>query len=101
LLVLDLSATSDLDQDAAAALQRLSELLANDSQVRLWLVLPGAQPSAVFSSNGGGKSAAPTIHATFRAAVLAAYASLPGAGLVTPVMRELLARPPEPLSLSA
>lgn len=100
-LVLDLSATPTLDQCAAAALQRLSDLLAQDSQVRLWLVLPGTKPAAVFFSDCAGKAAAPTVHASFRAAVLAAYASLPGAGLVTPVLRELLARPAEPLSLSA
>ncbi len=100
-LVLDLSATSTLDQCAAAALQRLSDLLAEDSQVRLWLVLPAAKPAADFCGDGAGRAGAPTAHATFRAAVLAAYASLPGAGLVTPVLREMLARPPEPLSLTA
>lgn len=100
-LVLDLSATSTLDQCAVAALQRLSDLLAEDSQVSLWLVLSGAKPPAVFPADSAGRAVAPIVHASFRAAVLAAYASLPGAGLVTPELRELLARPPEPLSLSA
>lgn len=38
-----------------------------------------------------------TIHTSARAAMLAAYAALPGAALVTPALRELLAQPPESL----
>jgi anti-anti-sigma regulatory factor len=99
-VVLDLSATtSALDPRAAAALRGLSDLLENDSQVRLWLVLPGAEARAAFAGDTAGKAAGPAVHSTFRAAILAAYALLPGAGLVTPELRELLARPPEALPL--
>lgn len=37
------------------------------------------------------------VHTSARAAMLAAYAALPGAALVTPALRELLAQPPESL----
>jgi hypothetical protein len=98
-VVLGLPDTSTLDPTAAAALRGLSDLLENDSQVRLLLVLPGAEARAAFAGDSAGKAGGPPVHTTFRAAVLAAYASLPGAGLVTPVLRELLARPPDPLPL--
>lgn len=100
-VVLDLSASTSLDPGAAAELRRLGDRLEKDSQVRLWLALPAAEARAAFAGDSSGAVAGLPIHATFRAAVLAAYASLPGAGLVTPVLRELLARPPEPLPLPA
>jgi hypothetical protein len=97
--VLDLSATPVLHDGAAAALDTLADLLQH-SHAALRLVLPGPQARAAFS----GESAitamrTDTIHASARAAMLAAYAALPGAALVTPALRELLAQPPESLSV--
>jgi hypothetical protein len=43
---------------------------------------------------------AKTVHPSGRAAVLAAYASLPGAALVTPALSYLLAQPPRGLALA-
>ncbi len=100
-VVLDLSATPALDHDAAAALQLLDGLL-NDSHSSLRLVLPAAQARAAFISDSAGKAVAPdTVHISTRAAILAAYASLPGAALVTPALCQLLAQPPEFLALPA
>lgn len=96
-MVLDLSATPVLHDGAAAALDTLADQLQH-SRATLRLVLPAAQARAAFS----GKSAKTamgidTIHTSARAAMLAAYAALPGAALVTPALRELLAQPPESL----
>jgi hypothetical protein len=100
-VVLDLSATATLGDSAAAALTMLAGLLA-DSHVSLELVLPGAQAPAVLANDKPGQVIRPvTVHLNARAAVLAAYASLPGAALVTPALRQLLAQPPEPLPLPA
>ena len=100
-VVLDLSATPALDDGAAAALRLLVGLL-RDSHASLRLVLPAAQARAAFISDSAGKAMGPdTVHASARAAMLAAYASLPGAALVTPALCQLLARPPEFLPLSA
>src|SRR5215472_5569125 len=96
-VVLDLSATPVLHEGAAAALDLLGDLLQH-SHTTLRLVLPGPQARAAFC--GESTKAAmgtDTIHASARAAMLAAYAALPGAALVTPALRELLAQPPESL----
>ena len=96
-VVLDLSATPVLHDGAAAALDALASLLRH-SQATLRLVLPGAQARALFSG-ASAKTAmsTDTVHASARAAMLAAYAALPGAALVTPALSQLLAQPPEPL----
>jgi hypothetical protein len=100
-VVLDLSATATLGDGAAAVLTRLAGLLA-DSHVSLELVLPGAQAPAVLANDEPGQVIRPvTVHLNARAAMLAAYASLPGAALVTPALRQLLSQPPEPLPLPA
>ena len=100
-VVLDLSATATLGDAAAAALTRLAGLLA-DSHASLQLVLPGTHALAVPASDEPGQVIRPvTVHLNARAAVLAAYASLPGAAFVTPALRQLLAQPPEPLALPA
>ena len=100
-VVLDLSATPALDHGAAAALQLLGGLL-NDSHSSLRLVLPAAQARVAFISDSAGKAVAPdTVHISARAAILAAYASLPGAAFVTPALCRLLAQPPEFLALPA
>jgi hypothetical protein len=98
-VVLDLSATPALPDAAAAALQQLGGLL-RDGQVSLRLVLPAAQAqAALVTASAGGVMDAKTVHRSGRDAVLAAYASLPGAALVTPALSYLLARPPEVLPL--
>jgi hypothetical protein len=95
--VLDLSATPVLHDGAAAALDTLADLL-QDRHATLRLVLSGAQARAVFSDESAKTAMGTgTIHISARAAMLAAYAALPGAALVTPALRELLAQPPEPL----
>ena len=96
-VVLDLSATPVLHDGAAAALDTLADRLQH-SHMTLRLVLPGPQGRAAFSSECA-KTAMGTdiIYTSARAAMLAAYAALPGAALVTPALRELLAQPPESL----
>ena len=95
--MLDLSDTPVLHDGVAAALDALADLLQH-SHASLRLVLPGAQARASFSAESA-KTAMSTgaIHTSARAAMLAAYAALPGAALVTPAWRELLAQPPESL----
>jgi len=98
-VVLDVSATPDVDDAAQAALLSLCEIL-SEGRTRLWLVVPGAEARARLY-RGGIASAirldAP--HTSVRAAILAAHAALPGPALVTPAMRALLTQPPEPLTL--
>jgi anti-anti-sigma regulatory factor len=93
-VVLDLSATPALDDCAAAALDLLADQLQH-SQTTLWLVLPGAQARAASLGDGAETAPSDTVHTSARAAMLAAYAALPGAALVTPALRELLDQPPE------
>jgi hypothetical protein len=100
LVVLDLSATPAVPGGAAAALRQLGGLL-RDSHASLRLVLPGAQAREALVSDGAGALGADTVHPSAHAAALAAYACLPGAALVTPAMRQLLAQPPELLPLPA
>ncbi|HEV2378146.1 MAG TPA: STAS domain-containing protein [Streptosporangiaceae bacterium] len=98
-VVLDLSATPALDDCVSAALQSLHQLLAG-SLVHLWLVLPGVQARAAFLSCCAGEAIGPdSIHTSVRTAMLAAYANLPGAALVTSAHREFLAQPPELLAV--
>jgi hypothetical protein len=97
--VLDLSATPVLHDSAAVALDTLADLLQH-SHMTLRLVLPGPQTRAAFSSECAKTAmGTDTIHTSARSAMLAAYAALPGAALVTPALRELLAQPPESLSV--
>lgn len=99
-VVLDLSATPVLHDGAATALDTLAELLRH-SHATLRVVLPGPQARAACSGECAKTAAGTdTIHASARAAMLAAYAALPGAALVTPALRELLAQPPESLPLT-
>lgn len=94
-VVLDLSATPVLHDGAAAALGALAGLLRR-SQATLRLVLPGAQARAASSSASATMAlGTDTVHASARAAMLAAYAALPGAALVMPALSQLLAQPPE------
>jgi len=95
--VLDLSGTPVLHDGAAAVLDTLADLLQH-SHATLWLVLPGPQARATFSGECAKVAmGTDTVHTSARAAMLAAYAALPGAALVTPALRELLAQPPEAL----
>ena len=96
-VVLDLSATPALHDGAAAALGTLADLLQH-SHATLRVVLPGPQARAAFSSECAKTAiGTDTIHTSARSAMLAAYAALPGAALVTPALREFLAAPPESL----
>jgi hypothetical protein len=82
---------------AAAALGTLADVLQH-SQTTLRLVLPAAQARAAFSGDSAKTAmGTDTIHGSARAAMLAACAALPGAALVTPALRQLLAQPPESL----
>jgi hypothetical protein len=100
-VVLDLSATPALYDGAAAVLQQLGSLL-KDGHVSLQLALPAAQArAALATARAGGAMDAKTVHLSARTAMLAAYASLPGAALVTPALSHLLAQPPEVLALPA
>jgi hypothetical protein len=100
-VVLDLSATSAVDDGVRAALQPLHALLAQN-HVDLRLALSG--PRACVQSSGDGTEDAigvDALHTSVRAAMLAVYATLPGPALVTTVMRGLLTQQPEPLLLPA
>lgn len=100
-VVLDLSATPVLHDGAAAVFDTLADLL-QQSHTTLRLVLPAPQARTAFSGECATTAmGTDTIHTSARAAVLAAYAALPGAGLVTPALRELLAQPPESLLVPA
>lgn len=98
-VVLDLSATPAFDTRIGPALQLLDHLLA-DTHTRLRAVVPGAQAHAAFCSAAGTVIRPDAVHTSVRTAMLAAYASVPGAALVTPALRELLAQPPEVLTLA-
>jgi hypothetical protein len=98
-VVLDLSDTPAIDDDARAALLSLHGLLAR-GQARLRLVRPEAATRAAPGSDGAASTAGlDAFHPTVRAALLAAHAALPGPALVTPAMRALLMDPPELLLL--
>ena len=100
-VVLDLSATLAFDDDAETALQLLHHLLA-DRLVRLRLVLPEARARTAFLGCAAGQAIGPdSVHTSVRAAMLATFASLPGAALITSAQRELLAVQPEPLVVPA
>ena len=99
-VVIDLAATPAVDDGARAALLSLCGLLAQ-SHARLRLVVPGAQVRAALCSDGTATAIGPdALHASLRAALLAAHAELPGPALVTPAMRSLLTQPPELLPLA-
>ncbi|HEY6279561.1 MAG TPA: sodium-independent anion transporter [Streptosporangiaceae bacterium] len=94
-LVLDLGAGTEIDGSGYAALADLGKRLrrlgtglrvvAASRHARDLLLQPGL----------AGELGARSIHPTLRAAVLAAYAALPGPGLVTTAMRAALTRPAE------
>jgi len=101
LVVLDISATRALGEGVAAALQMLAAVL-RESQASLRLVLPEAQARTAFFDATAGQAVEPEmVHTGVRAAMLAAYASLPGPALVTAALSERLDQPPEPLPLPA
>jgi hypothetical protein len=87
--------TPAFDEGSGKALQVLHHRLA-DNLVCLRLVLPEAQARTAFICGSAGKDIGPDcVHASLRTAALTAYASLPGAALVTSVQRDLLTQPPE------
>jgi hypothetical protein len=94
-VVLDLSATPVLHDGATPALDALADLLQH-GQATLRLVLPGAKAqTAFFGDSATTAMGADTVHTSARAAMLAAYAALPGAAFLTPGLSQLLAQPPE------
>lgn len=98
-VVLDLSGTSAIDDDAREALRSLCGLLV-DSHARLRIVLPEAEARAALSNDDTTGSLGPdALHPNVRTAILAAHAALPGPALITPAMRTLLSQPPESLPL--
>jgi len=97
-VILDLSATAIVDDQARAALQALKRRLAEES-IRLRLVAPRSNVYATLQDGGIGIGP-DTLHTSFRTAVLAALADLPGPASVTPTLRTLLTQPPELLSLA-
>jgi len=98
-VVLDLSGTPAIDDDAREALRSLCGLLVN-SHAHLRIVLPEAEARAALSSDHTANAIGPdALYPSVRAAILAAHAALPGAALITPALRTLLRQPPEPLPL--
>ena len=97
-VVLDLSATAAIDDQAGAALQSLQRGLA-DLTIRLRLVAPRSNVYATLQTDGTGIEAG-ALHTSVRTAVLAAHADRPGPASVTPALRVLLTQPPELLSLA-
>lgn len=98
-VVLDLTDTPAVDDDARAALLSLGDLLIK-SHARLRLVLPDAEARAALCDCGTADAiGADALHTSVRAAVLAAHATRPGPALVTPALRMLLENPPEQLLL--
>lgn len=98
-VVLDLSGTSAIDDDAREALRSLGDLLVQ-SHAHLRIVLPEAEARAALSSDDTVDAIGPdALYPSVRGAILAAHAALPGPALLTPAMRTLLSQPPEPLPL--
>lgn len=97
-VVLDLSATATVDDQARAALQSLQRRLA-DLTIRLRLVAPRSNVCATLETGGIGIGP-DALHTSVRTAVLAAHADLPGPASVTPTLRLLLTQPPELLTLT-
>ena len=97
--VLDLAETRALDEGMETALRLLNDVLA-DNCVRLRLVLPESQVRVAFVNSSTGMAVGrDCVHVSVRAAMLAAYADLPGAAVVTSARRGLLEPQPQPLTL--
>jgi anti-anti-sigma regulatory factor len=93
-VVLELAGTVEIDAAGRAALCSLhTELRALGTSLRLVVAARAARDGL----RGGGLA----VHPSMRCAVLAAYAELPGPGLVTPGIRAALAEQPEPLDRTA
>jgi hypothetical protein len=101
IVILDLTGCEGLDAGDCAALGWLHGGLAARN-ARLWLAgvacslhepLTGAGLTRLIGRGG--------LHPSRRAAVLAAFALLPGPGLVTPELRDALTAPAEPLAVTA
>lgn len=98
-VVLDLAETRALDEGMETALRLLNDVLA-DNCVRLRLVLPESQVRVAFVNSSTGMAVGrDCVHVSVRAAMLAAYAGLPGAAVVTSARRGLLEPQPQPLTL--
>jgi hypothetical protein len=99
-VVLELEVTAGIAADGEAALRSLHERL-RMTGIRLRLVIAAGPLRDRLRCAGCGPCApALAVHPSLRSAVLAAYAELPGPGVVTPGVRAALAAPAEPLDRS-
>jgi hypothetical protein len=100
-VVLVLEETAEIGPDGRQALRDLHAAL-GALGAGLRVVIEARQPRealrrALASAHPGGLA----VHPSTRSAILAAYAELPGPGLVTPEIRAALAEPAEPLDRGA
>jgi hypothetical protein len=100
-VILDLTGATGIEDGDCASLVWLHERL-RPAGARLWLAaIPRPLADRLRDCGVTGLLGAGAIHPSRRAAVLAAFAALPGPGLVTPQLRAALAVPPEPLPAAA
>jgi hypothetical protein len=95
-VVLELGGGADLDHGARQALCGLRSLLRRrDTDLRL--VITSRQARDALAAAGEHQLGPDVVYDCARAAMLAAYAQVPGPGLVDGVMRAALAAPPDTL----
>jgi MFS superfamily sulfate permease-like transporter len=96
-VILDLHAASDIDADSRSALLSLHRRLRSlGTQLRI-ATASHQLASRLREAGLPQQLSADTIHDSFRSAVLATYAALPGPGLVTARVRAALDTPVEPV----
>lgn len=96
-VVLELQAAAGVGTGEEAVLRSLDEHLRGEGiTLRLVIAAPRLRDALCRAGTAGGQ-AVPAIHPSLHSAVLAAYAELPGPGVVTPRIRAVLAAPAEPL----
>jgi len=95
-VVLELDGVADLDLGARQALCGLRSLLERRG-TDLRLVITSRQARDALATAAEHRLGPDVVHDCARAAILAAYAQVPGPGLVDSVMRAALAAPPDAL----
>jgi len=95
-VVLELGSGADLDHGARQALCGLRSLLERRG-TDLRLVITSRQARDALATAAEHRLGPDVVHDCARAAILAAYAQVPGPGLVDSVMRAALAAPPDAL----
>lgn len=93
-VVLDLGDGTDIDIEARRELRALQDLL-HWRGTNLRLVITSGAVRHVITTAAAHRISPEMLHPTLRAAVLAAYAELPGPGLVSARVRAALAVPAE------